>query len=53
MYQYVLDESGAISSDKIRRSSDGAFIPSDINNRDYKAYLEWLAAGNTPLPAEG
>jgi hypothetical protein len=28
------------------------FIPFDEANRDYKEYLEWLAAGNTPEPAD-
>jgi hypothetical protein len=33
------------------RISDAAWIPADPRNVDYQAYLEWLAAGNTPLPA--
>ena len=31
----------------IRRVSDGAQIPPDPSNRDYKEYLTWEAAGNT------
>jgi len=27
-------------------------IPMNPDNTDYQAYLKWLAAGNTPLPAE-
>ena len=27
-------------------------IPPDPNNRHYQAYLEWVAEGNTPTPAE-
>lgn len=38
-------------SNSIRRLSDGASIPKDTGNRDYREYLEWLEAGNTPLPA--
>jgi hypothetical protein len=27
-------------------------IPFNPDNTDYQAYLKWLAAGNTPTPAE-
>jgi hypothetical protein len=37
----------------IQRLSDNAFIPFDPANTDYQKYLEWVAAGNTPLPADG
>lgn len=36
----------------IIRLADNASIPNDPANRDYADYFEWLAAGNTPLPAE-
>ena len=29
-----------------------AFIPFDPANTDYAKYLEWLAEGNEPLPAD-
>ena len=38
-------------SDTILRLTDNAFIPPDPANTDYAAYLEWVAAGNTPSPA--
>ena len=28
------------------------WIPSDPKNRHYQEYLEWLAEGNKPLPAD-
>jgi hypothetical protein len=37
----------------IRRDSDGAFIPFDLGNRDYQAYLAWIDAGNQPAIATG
>ena len=42
MADYMLSESGVI------RTSDGASVPEDDRNRDWRAYQEWLATGNTP-----
>jgi hypothetical protein len=39
------------TSTSIKRLPDGAFIPNDPGNRDYREYLDWLDAGNTPEPA--
>ena len=36
----------------IIRLIDMASIPFDPANTDYQAYLKWLEAGNTPLPAD-
>ena len=41
-----------LASQAIRRLTDGAWIPMDPANSDYKEYLAWLAEGNQPLPAE-
>jgi hypothetical protein len=36
----------------VLRVTDNTFIPFELANIDYQKYLEWLAEGNTPLPAE-
>ena len=40
------------NSTSITRLADNASIPNDPQNTDYAAYLVWLAAGNTPEPAD-
>lgn len=47
MYQLSEDTSRVI------RLSDSASIPADPANRDWQAYQQWLAAGNTPEPSPG
>jgi hypothetical protein len=39
------------TSDSILRLADGAFIPPDPDNSDYREYLAWVDEGNTPEPA--
>ena len=36
----------------VKRLADNALIPFDPANTDYAEYLEWLAEGNAPLPAD-
>ena len=53
MYQQVKDPvTEAISATLIRRTSDGAFIPADERNTDYRDCLAWIAEGNELAPAE-
>jgi len=44
MARYSMGENGVVLRD------DGASIPPAIENRDYREFLEWVAAGNTPDP---
>lgn len=37
-----------LPNDTVRRDEDGAIIPKVNENRDFMAYLAWLAEGNTP-----
>ncbi len=41
-----------ITGTNITRLSDNALIPPNPANRDYAQYLVWVAAGNTPEPAD-
>jgi len=34
----------------VTRLSDGAFIPADDRNRDWREYLAWTEKGNVPAP---
>lgn len=52
MYTYQILINTAFGTQTIIRS-DGLNIPCDPANIDYAAYLAWVAAGNTPEPAEG
>lgn len=51
MFQKITDARGAVVA--ILRPADGASIPFDDGNADYRAYLDWVAEGNEaePVPA--
>jgi hypothetical protein len=49
-YQSALDESP--SSIRLTVNGKEVFVPVDPANRHYREYLEWLAEGNEPLPAD-
>ena len=36
----------------VKRLSDNAYIPFDPANADYQEYLEWVADGGVPEPAD-
>ena len=40
------------NSNSVVRISDNACIPFAEGNRDYREYLDWLAEGNEPEPAD-
>ena len=52
MYKLVKPMFDNHPSTLVQRLSDGACIPFDPANTDYQAYLNWVAEGNTPLPAD-
>ena len=53
MYKQVKKPIGVgIDSTVILRVNDKTFIPVDPANTDYQEYLKWVAAGNTPEPAD-
>lgn len=52
MYKKLIDKVSNEEADVILRISDNLYIPKDQSNRHYQEYLEWVAEGNEPEPAE-
>jgi hypothetical protein len=52
MYKLLTDLTGKPLENFVMRVADNAVIPFDPDNVDYQEYLKWIAAGNTPTPAD-
>jgi reverse gyrase len=52
MYRKVMDFEINKELNMIERISDGARIPKDPANTDYQEYLQFLADGGVPEPAD-
>ena len=50
-YQLQPDIESGIPSTVILKDGK-TWIPMDPANKSYQEYLEWVAEGNTPLPAD-
>ena len=51
-YKKLKTAQGEDDLENIKRIEDSAFIPFDPANKDYQAYLAWVAEGNTPEAAD-
>ena len=52
MYKKIRLIEGNILDNMIMRIDDGLVIPMVDGNRHYEEYLEWVAEGNEPEPAD-
>lgn len=53
MYKKIINDRVTGQEAKIIFHVDtNRYVPFDPTNTDYQKYLEWLAEGNTPLPAD-
>lgn len=50
MTKYRLTTNPLSASPLVQRTADGATIPADPANADYRDFLDWKAAGNAPDP---
>tara|TARA_B110000503_G_scaffold94000_1_gene141727 strand:+ start:1658 stop:1828 length:171 start_codon:yes stop_codon:yes gene_type:complete len=54
MYKLIRDirTNEVVAVEKVGENLSFLLSPEHSANTDYQAYLEWVAAGNTPEPAE-
>lgn len=54
MYKKILsmDENRNLVEISVKRLTDMTYIPFDPANRSYQEYLQWIAEGNEPEPAD-
>jgi hypothetical protein len=52
MYKFTPLANGEQEHQSVKRLEDDAIIPFDPANTDYQEYLEWVAEGNQPEPAD-
>ena len=52
MYKLLNDNITGDLANVILKPSENKSIPKDPANTDYQEYLEWVAEGNTPEPAD-
>ena len=52
MYKLMKKVSPKATYDVVLRVADEMVIPCVEANTDYQKYLEWVAEGNTPEPAD-
>lgn len=47
-----MDENRNLVEISVKRLTDMTYIPFDPANRSYQEYLQWIAEGNEPEPAD-
>ena len=52
MYKIINNREGNLACLQLVKPGVTLSIPPDPDNTDYQEYLEWLAEGNEPLPAD-
>jgi hypothetical protein len=50
MYKLITNLNGEVVA--VFRIADSAAIPMSTANTDYQAYIAWVEAGNSPIPAD-